>query len=75
MKAGGMLDTEFGGVGLSLPLPPLGAAILSRCDGKSSLDEIRLSLPGRPDWAGFAAQFETLYRAMNGINRMLLRLP
>jgi SAM-dependent methyltransferase len=75
MKAGGMLDTEFGGVSLSLPLPPLGPAILARCDGRSSLEAIRLSLPGRPDWVGFAAQFETLYRAMNGINRMLLRLP
>jgi SAM-dependent methyltransferase len=75
MKAGGMLDTEFGGIGLSLPLPPLGAAILARCNGRSSLEEIRQSLPGRPDWASFSAQFETLYRAMNGVNRMLLRLP
>lgn len=75
MSAGGMLDTELGGVRLSLPLPPLGAAILARCNGKASLEDIRLSLPGRPDWAGFKTQFDALYRVMNGINRMLLRLP
>jgi SAM-dependent methyltransferase len=75
MKAGGVLDTEFGGVRLALPLPPLGAAILARCDGTASLEAIRQSLPGRPDWAPFSAQFETLYRAMNGVNRMLLRFP
>jgi SAM-dependent methyltransferase len=75
MSAGGMLDAEFGGVALSFPLPPLGAAILARCDGVRSLEEIRADLPSRPPWATFQAQFAALYAAMNGVNRMLLRCP
>jgi len=74
MSAGGSLDSEFGGVPVSWPLPPLGAAIVARCDGKASLAAIRRSLPGQPDGAAFKAQFDALYRVMNGVNRMLLRL-
>ena len=75
MTAGGTIDTEFEGVPLSLPLPPLGAAILARCDGKADLEAIRLNLPGHPDWLAFKAQFDALYAVLNGLNRMLLRLP
>jgi SAM-dependent methyltransferase len=73
MSAGGVLDTEFGGVAVSLPLPPLAAAIIARCDGKTSLEAIRLALPGKPDWPAFKTQFDALYRVMNGVNRLLLR--
>jgi SAM-dependent methyltransferase len=75
MSAGGALDAELGGVRVALPLPPLGAAIVARCDGKASLEEILLGLPGQPEWRGFKVQFDALYRVMNGLNRMLLRLP
>jgi SAM-dependent methyltransferase len=73
MTAGGTLDTEFGGVPIALPLPPLAAAIVARSDGRASLEAIRQSLPGKPDWPHFKAQFDALYRAMNGVNRLLLR--
>ncbi|HZS85454.1 MAG TPA: class I SAM-dependent methyltransferase [Stellaceae bacterium] len=75
MPAGGALDAEFGGVPVSFPLPPLAAAILARCDGRRSLEEIRAALPGRPDWPAFKAQFDALYAVMNGVNRLLLRCP
>jgi SAM-dependent methyltransferase len=71
-KPGGALTTEFGGARLSLPLPPLAGAILERVDGRRSFAEIEDSLPQPKD---FAAQAETLYRTMNGLNRMLLRAP
>ncbi|MBV9522281.1 MAG: class I SAM-dependent methyltransferase [Alphaproteobacteria bacterium] len=73
--AGGMLDAEFGGIRVSFALPPLAGAILARCDGARCLEAIRADLPSRPDWSAFKSQFDTLYAAMNGVNRMLLRCP
>jgi SAM-dependent methyltransferase len=72
MRPGQPAVVDLGGAKCSFPLPPLAAAILERVDGKKSFSEIEASLPQPRD---FPAQAEQLYRVMNGLNRMLLRVP
>lgn len=73
IQAGGALTATLNGVPMRFPLPSLGAAILARIDGRRTLGEIRADLPSRPDWEGFLGEFRPLYRALNGLNKLLLR--
>jgi hypothetical protein len=59
-------------------VPPLARAIAALCDGRRDLGAIHAAIrETRPDldWSGFLRQFVGLYATLNGINRMVLRLP
>lgn len=63
------------GIGVTLRLPPLGAAILGHVDGVRSVAEIRAALGAAATDEDFRRQFAALYRSLNGMNQMLLRYP
>jgi SAM-dependent methyltransferase len=72
------LTANFDGVKLRLALPRLAPAILARIDGRASLGEIHQGLQALDsglDWPTFKAQFDQLYRVLNGLNRLLIRYP
>jgi SAM-dependent methyltransferase len=72
------LTANFDGVKLRLALPRLAPAMLARIDGRASLGEIHQGLQALDsglDWPAFKAQFDQLYRVLNGLNRLLLRYP
>ena len=72
------LTANFDGVKLRLALPRLAPAILARIDGRASLGEIHqglVALDSGLDWPAFKAQFDQLYRVLNGLNRLLVRYP
>lgn len=72
------LSADFGGVKRPFALPRLAPAILARIDGRASLADIHRDLQGLDsalDWRAFKAQFDQLYRVLNGLNRLLLRYP
>lgn len=82
LKPGMSLNVTADGLKLSLPLPPLAGPILSRVDGKRSLDAIhrdladRIGPDGPPlDWIAFKTQFDQLYGVFYGLNRMFIRKP
>ncbi len=70
------LALDFDGVKIRLALPKQAAAMTALVDGERDLAEIRqrLGKAGRKMAPGaFRRQFDTLYKALNGINAMLLR--
>ncbi len=72
------LTTELGGLKVQFALPRLAPAILQRVDGKASLGEIHAGLQALDsglDWPRFKAQFDQLYRVLNGLNRLLICYP
>ncbi len=72
------LTANFDGVKRRFALPRLAPAILARIDGRASLAEIHRDLQALDrtlDWPAFTAQFDQLYRVLNGLNRLLLRYP
>jgi len=72
------LTANFDGVKLRLALPRLAPAMLARIDGSTSLGSIHAdlqSLDSSLDWPAFKAQFDQLYRVLNGLNRLLLHYP
>lgn len=59
-------------------LPPLTGAIISRIDGRTSLGQIHCDLRALDpdlDWPRFKAQFDRLYKVLNGLNAMLIAHP
>ena len=72
------LTAQFDGVTRRLALPRLAPAILARIDGRAALGEIHQNLRALDsglDWPTFKAQFDQLYRVLNGLGRLLLRYP
>jgi SAM-dependent methyltransferase len=72
------LTANLDGVKLRLALPRLAPAMLARIDGRASLGEIHRELQALDcalDWPAFKAQFDQLYRALNGLGRLLIRYP
>ena len=72
------LTTDSGGLKVRFPLPRLTPAILQRIDGKESLGEIHAGLQALHsglDWPQFKAQFDQLFRVLNGLNRLLIYYP
>ena len=70
------LSVDFDGVKLRLALPRLAPAILARIDARACLGDIHealRTLDAGLDWATFEAQFDQLYRVLNGLHRLLLR--
>ena len=78
LKPGEALTANFDGIQVRLPLPRLAGPILSRIDGRANLAAIHgdlARLDGSLDWDKFKRQFDELYAALNGINKLLLRVP
>lgn len=77
LKPGGVLSADINGAAYRMPLPPLAPAIAARVDGRrpvagirSALAEAGIAVPGP---AQFAEQVRTLFAALHGVNRMLVR--
>jgi len=78
LRPGGSLKVDLNGHAMVVPLPRLAGPILARVDGRKNLAALQAELTsmdgsGLP-WELFASQFDQLYAALNGINKMLLRL-
>ncbi|HEX6979785.1 MAG TPA: class I SAM-dependent methyltransferase [Alphaproteobacteria bacterium] len=76
LKPGGMLTVSAEGLSLRFPLPRLAPAICGLIDGTRTLDEIRAALAtkaGPLDWPAFAAEFASLFAALNGSGKLFLR--
>ena len=76
LKGAPALSLDFDGAKLRLVLPAQASALTALIDGDRELAEIRrrLGKAGQKLSPGaFTRQFETLYKALNGINAMLLR--
>lgn len=76
MPSGGTITVETDGMSLELEVPMLASKIVALCDGTRTVFEIftALGAAGGLDWEAFVGQFTELYRVMNGINQMLLRI-
>ena len=75
---GDAITATADGLTMRLPLPRLAAAILSRIDNHRSLAAIHADLQqadGSLDWDRFRQQFDQLFAALNGLNKLLLRHP
>ena len=78
IPAGGKITVNAGGLKVPVSLPPLARAFAQLCDGELSLTEIHAAVrQKRPDmdYDAFRQQFDSYYRAMNAINKLVLRLP
>ncbi len=79
VPTGGRMKADLHGTSLVLPLPRLAGQMLQRIDGRMSLGEIRTAIAQDTgealDWPTFQTQFEQLYVALNGVNKLLLRRP
>jgi SAM-dependent methyltransferase len=66
---------ELESLNIRYRLGRLAPAIVSRIDGKRSLDEIHADLSSTPSREAFDAAFAELYAALNGVNILLLSRP
>ena len=76
LKGAPAISLDFDGAKIRLPLPKLAAEISAQINGERNLAEIRRRLAKaghRLSASAFARQFEVLYKALNGINALLLR--
>lgn len=77
LRASGTLTADISGASYSAPLPALAPRLAALIDGHRSVAEIRdlLKASGAPmpSDANFRDQVRKLFRAFNGINRMLIR--
>jgi hypothetical protein len=73
------LKASVDGLTLTLPVPALAVPILRLIDGRRSVADIHLGLRdgGHPALTPerFAQAFRELYRVLNGVTQLLLRLP
>ena len=69
IRPDGTLPAQFNALTVMVPLPRLAGAILRRVDGVRSLAEIAEPFAG----GGFDRAWDEVYRALNGLNRLLLR--
>jgi 2-polyprenyl-3-methyl-5-hydroxy-6-metoxy-1,4-benzoquinol methylase len=65
------------GLEMAFPVPRMAGPILSRIDGRRNLSELQSELAAefgpRAAPSAFAADFDRLYKVMNGIGRLLIR--
>ena len=72
----GVLRVSFDGLTVSVPLPRLASAILSRIDGKRSIGEIGDDLAHNGTARDvFAREFQALVAALEKTNRLLISAP
>ena len=69
----GSIKLSGDGMEMGIRLPPLAPAILRQVDGARSIAEIRTATGAGDE--DFQRQFAALYKALNGMNQMLLRYP
>lgn len=71
--AGGRLSFDLDGVSLPVALPPLGAALLRRIDGRTRLGAVLAGIeaPAERAWR----EWRALYAGLNAMNRLLLAAP
>jgi SAM-dependent methyltransferase len=72
------LSANFDGAKIRFALPTIAAATIRLVNGIDSLEIIHARLAGDHaglSWPEFQDQFSALYRALNGLNLMLLRAP
>lgn len=78
MPPGGTITVSIDGMKVDMAVPGLARMMIGLCDGKRTLAEIHTAVQEkRPelDYAAFKTQFDALYRVMNAINKLVLRLP
>ena len=75
MAAGQAMKVEFDGLAVRVALSPIAGAIAAEIDGRRSWAEIRAILRPAPDEASFRVAAAALYDALNGLNRLFLRIP
>ncbi len=76
LPPGGSLEVELLGSLVPLPLPRLAGPILARADGRATLGDIHAAIAGTAGsvaWDAFLAQFQHLFKALNGVGKMYLR--
>ena len=76
LPSAAVLDAEFPGLKMALPLPRLAGPILARADGRTSLGEIFEAVRALDRGLAlepFLAQAGALFRALNAIGKMYLR--
>lgn len=71
--AGGRLTFDLDGVSLPVSLPPLGAALLRRIDGRTRLRAVLAAIEVPAERA--RREWRTLYAGLNAMNRLLLTAP
>lgn len=78
LPPGGTITVSAEGLKTDMPVPALSRTIAALCDGTRSLADIHAAIREKRsdlDYDAFKRQFDELYRVMNAINRMVLRLP
>jgi len=75
IRQDGIIKVSDGGMKMDIRLPPLAAAILRQIDGRRTVAQIRAAFGAAASGDDFRRQFGALYRALNGMNQMLLRYP
>lgn len=78
MPAGGKITVSIDGMKVDMTVPGIARMIVGLCDGERSLADIHNAVQQKRselDYDAFKAQFDALYRVMNAINKMVLRLP
>lgn len=71
--AGGRLSFDLDGVSLPVALPPLGAALLRRIDGRVRLGAVLAGIEAPAERA--RREWGTLYAGLSAMNRLLLAAP
>jgi SAM-dependent methyltransferase len=71
--AGGRLAFDLDGVSLPVALPPLGAALLRRIDGRASLGAVLAGIEAPAERA--RREWAALYAGLSAMNRLLLAAP
>ncbi|HRJ60038.1 MAG TPA: class I SAM-dependent methyltransferase [Azospirillaceae bacterium] len=79
LPANGVLEIDLLGSVFPLALPRLAGPILRHIDGVADLTRIHAQVAaaagGGLTWEAFKTQFDRLYSALNGFNKMLIRRP
>jgi SAM-dependent methyltransferase len=70
---GGRLAFDLDGVSLPVALPPLGAAMLRRIDGRTPVGAVLAGIAAPPERA--RREWRALYAGLNAMNRLLLAAP
>ncbi len=71
----GAVKISGDGMRMSIRLPPIARTLLPLVDGHRTIAELRAAAGGKMTDADFQRQFDALYKALNGLNQMLLRCP
>jgi ubiquinone/menaquinone biosynthesis C-methylase UbiE len=76
LRPGAGLRADLGGTPVNLALPRLAGPILARIDGRTSIGQLYEALSSADRGLtrqAFQIQFQDLYTALNGVNKLLLR--